>query len=76
MVTRKRKPTGPTPVDAITHGDKRANIPTADAHDLVTPGVEAAQTVTYPRDLRTPMLVWQGKEALDESDLEADAPRI
>jgi adenine-specific DNA-methyltransferase len=76
MATRKKQPSGPTPVDAITHGDKRANIPTADAHDLVTPGVEAAQTVTYPRDLRTPMLVWQGKEALDESDLEADAPPI
>jgi len=76
MATRKQKPTGPTPVDAITHGDKRTNIPTADAHDLVTPTVEAPKTVTYPRDLKTPMLVWQGKEALDERDLEADAPPI
>jgi adenine-specific DNA-methyltransferase len=76
MVTRKKKPAGPTHVDAITHGDKRANIPTADAHDLVTPTVEAPQTVTYPRDLKTPMLVWQGKESLDETDLEADAPPI
>ena len=76
MATRKKKPSGPTPVDAITHGDKRANIPTADAHDLVTPTVEAPQTVTYPRDLKTPMLVWQGKEALDETDVEADAPPI
>ena len=70
------KNTGPTPVDAITHGDKRANIPTADAHDLVTPTVEAPQQVSYPRDLRTPMLVWQGKEALDETDLEVDAPPV
>ena len=76
MAARKKKPSGPTQVDAITHGDKRSNIPTADAHDLVTPRVEAPKTVTYPRDLRTPMLVWQGKEALDESDLEADAPPV
>src|SRR3546814_14723651 len=76
MPPRKKKPTGPTPVDAITHGDKRTNIPTADAHDLVTPEHEKTETVVYPRDLRAPMLVWQGKEALDETDLEADAPPV
>lgn len=76
MPPRPKKPTGPTPVDAITHGDKRTNIPTADAHDLVPPARQATETVTYPRDLRTPMLVWQGKEALDGEDLEADAPPV
>ncbi|MBK5222011.1 MAG: site-specific DNA-methyltransferase [Acidimicrobiia bacterium] len=76
MPPRKKTPAGPTPVEAITHDDKRANIPTADAHDLVPPARQATETVTYPRDLRTPMLVWQGKEALDEHDLEADAPPI
>src|SRR3546814_6789228 len=76
MPPRKKKPTGPTPVDAITHGDKRTNILTADAHDLVTPEHEKTETVVYPRDLRAPMLVWQGKEALDETDLEADAPPV
>jgi adenine-specific DNA-methyltransferase len=76
MPPAKKRNTGPTPVDAITHGDKRANIPTADAHDLITPGIEKPVTVKYPRDLRSPMLVWQGKEALDETDLEADAPPI
>src|SRR3546814_18189563 len=76
MPPRKKKPTGPTPVDAITHGDKRTNIPTADAHDLVTPEHEKTETVVYPRDLRAPMLVWQGKAALDETDLEADAPPV
>lgn len=76
MPPAKKKPAGPTPVDAITHGDKRTNIPTADAHDFVTPTVEQPVTVTYPRDLRSPMLVWQGKEALDERNLEADAPPI
>ena len=71
-----KKATGPTPVDAITHGDKRTNIPTADAYDLVPPARQGTQTVTYPRDLRTPMLIWQGKEALDDQDLEADAPPL
>jgi len=36
-VARNSKPKGPTPVESITHGDKRANIPTADAHDFVDP---------------------------------------
>ena len=35
-----KKPTGPTPVEAITHADKRANLPTADAQDFVAPEVE------------------------------------
>ncbi|MFZ6005766.1 MAG: site-specific DNA-methyltransferase [Actinomycetota bacterium] len=76
MPPRKKTPAGPTPVDAITHGDKRTNIPTADAHEYITPRIEKPVTVTYPRDLHSPMLVWQGKEALDESDLEADAPPV
>jgi adenine-specific DNA-methyltransferase len=76
MPPRSPKSAGPTPVGAITHGDKRTNIPTADAHDLVPPSHQEAETVTYPRNLRTPMLVWQGKEELDEHDLETDAPPI
>ena len=31
MPPRNKKVTGPTPVDVITHADKRANLPTADA---------------------------------------------
>ena len=76
MPPRQKKPAGPTPVDAITHGDKRTNIPTADAHDLVPPTHQVTEAITYPRDLRAPMLVWQGKDALDDDDLEADAPPI
>ncbi len=76
MPPRRKVPAGPTPVDAIVHADKRANLPTADASDLVTPEVDAAVTVTYPREIHSPMLVWQGKEALDDTDLEADAPPI
>lgn len=76
MPPRRTAPAGPTPVDAIVHGDKRANLPTADAHDLITPEIESRVTVRYPREIHSPMLVWQGKEALDDADLEADAPPI
>jgi adenine-specific DNA-methyltransferase len=76
MSPRKKATAGPTPVDAIVHADKRANLPTADAYDLVTPEIESPVTVTYPREIYSPMLVWQGKEALDDQDLEADAPPI
>jgi len=31
MPPRKQSPTGPTPVDAIVHADKRANLPLADS---------------------------------------------
>jgi adenine-specific DNA-methyltransferase len=76
MSPRKKATAGPTPVDAIIHADKRANLPTADAYDFVTPEIESPVTVTYPREIYSPMLVWQGKEALDDQDLEADAPPI
>ncbi|MDQ2726820.1 MAG: site-specific DNA-methyltransferase [Actinomycetota bacterium] len=76
MPPRKTTPSGPTPVDAIIHADKRVNLPTSDAADFVTPDIEAPVTVTYPRQIRSPMLVWEGKEALDDTDLAADAPPI
>ena len=72
-----RKQTGPTPVDAITHADKRTNIPTADAHEFVTPEIEQPTPVRYPRDpTLDPQLVWKGKDELDSEDLVADAPPI
>jgi adenine-specific DNA-methyltransferase len=40
MPPRKSQPKTPTPVDAITHADKRANLPTADAHEFVAPEIE------------------------------------
>jgi adenine-specific DNA-methyltransferase len=70
-------PKGPTPVESITHGDKRANIPTADAHDFVDPQIETVQQVHYPRDPSLdPQLVWRGKDAQDSTDLVTDAPPI
>ena len=77
-MARKRTPRAPTPVEAITHThtDTRTNIPTADAHDLIAPEVEEMVQVAYPREIRSPMLVWQGKEELDEADLQVDAPPL
>jgi adenine-specific DNA-methyltransferase len=76
---RKSKTTspGPTPVKAITHTDKRANLPTADAQDFVAPEIEQPIPVRYERDPAIdPQLVWKGKDALDGEDLVADAPPI
>jgi adenine-specific DNA-methyltransferase len=77
-VARKAStPKGPTPVETITHGDKRANIPTADAHDLVDPQIENVRQVRYPRDPSLdPQLVWRDKDEQDSSDLVTDAPPI
>jgi adenine-specific DNA-methyltransferase len=72
-----KKPAAPTPVDAITHADKRANLPTADAHEFVAPEIEQPVEVHYPRDpTLDPQLVWKGKDELDGEDLVADAPPI
>ncbi len=77
MPPRKKKTVGPTPVDAITHADKRANLPTADAQDFLAPELEPPIPVRYPRDQTLdPQLVWKGKDELDGEDLVADAPAI
>jgi adenine-specific DNA-methyltransferase len=77
MPPRKKKSAGPTPVEAIVHPDKRANLPTADAQEFVTPEVEAVQILRYPRDPSLdPQLVWKGKDEQDADDLEVDAPPI
>ncbi|GCE40985.1 Adenine specific DNA methylase (Mod-related) [Rhodococcus wratislaviensis] len=70
-------PKGPTPVERIKHRDKRTNLPTADAHEFVTPEVEAPRTLLYPRDTSLdPQLVWKGKDEQDSKELEVDAPPI
>ena len=78
MPARKtNKPTGPTPVDAITHTDKRTNLPTADAQEFMPPELEQPIPLRYPRDPSLdPQLVWKGKDELDGEDLVADAPAI
>lgn len=77
MAKRTRKLKGPTPVEAITHSDKRANLPTADAQDFVAPETEVPIPLRYPRDPSLdPQLVWKGKDELDGKDLVAEAPPI
>ena len=78
MPPKKQKPiSDPTPVDAIVHGDKRTNIPTADAQVFVTDELEAPKKLRYPRDPSLdPQLVWKGKDDQDADDLEVDAPPI
>ena len=79
----KKTPSGPTPVDAINHTDKRTNIPTADAQEFVTPEIEAVRKVRYARDeTLDPQLVWKGKYPdagqIDTADLDlvTDAPPV
>mgnify|MGYP000571906822 CR=1 FL=1 len=81
MPPRSRKPAGPTPIGALHHKDKRTNLPTADAQQLVTPEVEQARQVVISRDATLdPQLVWRGKFPGDDpanaTDLVADAPPI
>ena len=76
---RRSRASGSTPVEAITHKDKRTNLPVSgeDARDFVTAEVEKPIPVRYPRDLALdPQLVWKGKDELDDEDLVADAPPI
>jgi adenine-specific DNA-methyltransferase len=77
MPPRKNQPSGPTPVEAFKHEDKRVNIPTADSSELVSPDVAQSTQLRYPRnpDL-DPQLVWAGKDAQDGEDLVVDAPPI
>jgi len=77
MPPRKKAPAGPTPVDAIVHGDKRANLPLADAPEWDNAEVEQPVTLRYPRDPSLdPQLVWKGKDELDGEDLAVPAPPI
>jgi adenine-specific DNA-methyltransferase len=77
MPTKKTTAKPPTAVESITHADKRANLPTADARDFVAPELEEPIPVRYPRDpTLDPQLVWKGKDELDGEDLIADAPPI
>lgn len=77
MPPRKKKLSGPTPVETFRHEDKRVNIPPADSSELVSLDVAQPTQLRYPRnpDL-DPQLVWRGKDAQDGEDLVVDAPPI
>ena len=76
--------TGPTPIDSIKHGDKRHNLPTADAQEFVTLQIEEAREILVERNASLdPQLVWRGKYGdesaaaiEDAATLVADAPPI
>lgn len=79
MPARNNRKNAATPVDAITHADKRANLPTVDprAQDFITQEIERPISVPYERDpTLDPQLVWKGKDTLDGEDLVAEAPAI
>jgi len=76
-VAREKTPSGPVPVEAIRHADKRLNIPTADAQEWVADEDTVVPTVVYERDPSLdPQLVWRGKYDGDVAELVADAPPI
>ncbi len=77
MATRRKLPSGPVPVEAIRHEDKRRNIPTADSEELLDEEVARPAQLRYGRDTSLdPQLVWKGKDEQDGEDLVVDAPPI
>jgi adenine-specific DNA-methyltransferase len=77
MSARKSAPSGPVPVSAFRHEDKRVNNPPADSDALVDESVLAVGQLRWKRnpDL-DPQLVWRGKDQQDGEDLAVDAPPI
>jgi adenine-specific DNA-methyltransferase len=66
----RKKATGPTKVEAISHDDSRKNIPTAELGDFAASHEKNPPTMRYPRDPSLdPQLVWQGKDEQDGEDL-------
>ncbi|GAA2072813.1 site-specific DNA-methyltransferase [Aeromicrobium halocynthiae] len=57
-------------MEATTHGDKRPNIPTVDAQDLVDPELQEDVRIRLERRMTSPELLWKGK-SLDGLDVEA-----
>jgi len=77
MATSRKPPTGPVPVEAIKHEDKRRNIPTADSEELLDEEAARPARLRYDRDTSLdPQLVWKGKDEQDGEDLVVDAPPI
>lgn len=69
-----RRPKGTTEVTAYDHGERRTNIPTADAAvDFFDDLAAAVPPVPFERVIADPELVWRGKT---EETLTVDAPPI
>ena len=76
----KKKPSSsriPSPVAAVKHKDKRANIPTEELRDFIAEDEKSPKTVLYPRDPSLdPQLVWKGKDEQDSQPLAVPAVPI
>ncbi|WKZ49692.1 MAG: site-specific DNA-methyltransferase [Anaerolineales bacterium] len=76
----KKKPSSPklsTPIEAVKHADKRANIPTEELRDFIADEEKAPKTILYPRDPSLdPQLVWKGKDEQDAQGLAVPAVPI
>jgi len=60
--TKTIRATRSTPIAAVRHTDKRANIPTEELRDFVAEDEKQPKTILYPRDpLLDPQWVWKGK---------------
>ncbi|WP_159946262.1 site-specific DNA-methyltransferase [Rhizobium sp. 18065] len=66
-----------TPVDIITHGETRANIPPAELEPVLTDDDKKPIRTAWDRRNRDldPQLVWRGKDP-DQAELTVDAPPI
>lgn len=74
---RRRSERLPTPIEAVKHNDKRANIPTEELRDFIADEEKAPKTVLYPRDPSLdPQLVWKGKDEQDSQPLAVPAVPI
>ncbi len=74
---KKAAATKSTPIAAVRHADKRANIPTEELRDFVAEDEKRPKTVLYPRDPSLdPQLVWKGKDEQDGKDLAVPAVPI
>ena len=65
-------------VEALKHGDKRKNIPTAEYQSLLHDDEKSPIRLAYERRNRDldPQLVWRGKDEQDWSDLVVQAPPL
>ena len=74
----RRSRTGPDPVEAVRHDDKRANIPTDELRRLRRPDDDATpkRRSTRATPSLDPQLVWRGKDEQDGRDLDVPAVPI
>src|SRR5208337_5435890 len=65
-------------VEALRHGDKRRNIPTAELEPVMDEKDKTPIRLAYERRNRDldPQLVWRGKDEQDWSDLIVQAPPL